>query len=162
MGVGSNLNLNATINPDFGQVEIDPAVINLSDVETFYDEKRPFFIEGATIFNFGYGGAKNYWGFNWGSTDFFYSRRIGRPPQGDVPYDYEYADYPTGTHIIAAGKLTGKIGESWNVGTIQSVTKREYVHFSNNGIQSEAEVEPLSYYGIFRAQNEFSEGQTRI
>lgn len=159
MGVGSNLNLNATINPDFGQVEIDPAVINLSDVETFYDEKRPFFIEGATIFNFGYGGARNYWGFNWGGADFFYSRRIGRPPQGDVPYDYEYADYPTGTHILAAAKLTGKIGDSWNVGTIQSVTKRESVRFSNNGIQSEVEVEPLSYYGIFRAQNEFSEGR---
>jgi hypothetical protein len=159
MGVGSNLNLNATINPDFGQVEIDPAVINLSDVETFYDEKRPFFIEGSNIFNFGYGGARNYWGFNWGGADFFYSRRIGRQPQGNVPYDYEYADYPTGTHILGAGKLTGKIGDSWNVGTIQSVTKREYVHFSNNGIQSEAEIEPLAYYGIFRAQNEFSEGQ---
>ncbi len=129
MGVGSNLNLNLTINPDFGQVEIDPAVINLSDVETFYDEKRPFFIEGATIFNFGYGGARNYWGFNWGGADFFYSRRIGRQPQGDIPYDYEYADYPTGTHILAAGKLTGKIGESWNVGTIQSITKREYVRY---------------------------------
>jgi hypothetical protein len=159
MGIGSNLNLNATINPDFGQVEIDPAVINLSDVETFYDEKRPFFIEGSTIFNFGYGGARNYWGFNWGGADFFYSRRIGRQPQGSVPYDYEYADYPTGTHILAAGKLTGKLGDSWNVGTIQNITKREYVRYSNNGVQSETEVEPLSYYGIFRAQNEFAGGQ---
>ena len=81
-GIGSNLNLNATINPDFGQVEIDPAVINLSDVETFYEEKRPFFIEGLSIFNFGYGGARSYWGFNLGGADFFYSRRIGRHPQG--------------------------------------------------------------------------------
>jgi len=159
MGIGSNLNLNATINPDFGQVEIDPAVINLSDVETFYDEKRPFFIEGSTIFNFGYGGARNYWGFNWGGADFFYSRRIGRQPQGTLPYDYEFAEYPAGTHILAAGKLTGKLGDSWNVGTIQNITKREYVQYSNNRIQSEAEVEPLSYYGIFRAQNEFAEGQ---
>ncbi len=162
MGVGSNLNLNATINPDFGQVEIDPAVINLSDVETFYDEKRPFFIEGSSIFNFGYGGARNYWGFNWGGADFFYSRRIGRQPQGSVPYDYEFADYPTGTHILAAGKLTGKLGESWNIGTIQNITKREYVQYSNNGIQSETEVEPLSYYGIFRAQNEFNGGQQAL
>ena len=159
MGVGSNLNLNATINPDFGQVEIDPAVINLSDVETFYEEKRPFFIEGSSIFNFGYGGARNYWGFNWGGADFFYSRRIGRPPQGSVPYDYEFAEYPAGTHILAAGKLTGKLGDSWNIGTIQNITKREFVNYSNNGIQSEAEVEPLSYYGIFRAQNEFAAGQ---
>lgn len=159
MGVGSNLNLNATINPDFGQVEIDPAVINLSDVETFFDEKRPFFIEGSTIFNFGYGGARNYWGFNWGGADFFYSRRIGRQPQGSIPDEVDYSDYPTGTHILAAGKLTGKLGDSWNVGTIQNMTKREYAKVSTNGVQSETEIEPLAYYGIFRGQNEFSGGQ---
>ena len=159
MGIGSNLNLNATINPDFGQVEIDPAVINLSDVETFFEEKRPFFIEGSTIFNFGYGGAENYWGFNWSSPDFFYSRRVGRQPQGSLPEDVDYYDYPTGTHIIGAGKLTGKLGNSWNVGTIQNITKREFARTSSNGVQSETEVEPLAYYGIFRAQNEFDEGQ---
>jgi hypothetical protein len=158
-GIGSNLNLNATINPDFGQVEIDPAVINLSDVETFYQEKRPFFIEGSTIFDFGMGGARNYWGFNWGGTDFFYSRRIGRQPQGSIPDDVDYSDYPTGTHILAAAKLTGKLGDSWNVGTIQNITKREYAGISTNGTQSEIEVEPLSYYGIFRGQNEFDNGQ---
>jgi hypothetical protein len=159
MGVGSNLNLNATINPDFGQVEIDPAVINLSDVETFYQEKRPFFIEGSTIFDFGTGGARNYWGFNWGGTDFFYSRRIGRQPQGSIPDDVDYSDFPTGTHILAAAKLTGKLGESWNVGTIQNVTRREFAGISINGTQSEIEVEPLTYYGIFRGQNEFDNGQ---
>jgi len=81
LGLGQNLTLDGTINPDFGQVEVDPAVVNLSDVETFYQEKRPFFIEGSSIFNFGQGGARNYWGFNWGNPDFFYSRRIGRTPQ---------------------------------------------------------------------------------
>src|SRR5690606_9498699 len=85
MGLGTNLNLNATINPDFGQVEIDPAVINLSDIETFFNEKRPFFVEGSTIFNFGQGGATNYWGFNWAVLIIFYSRRIGRAPQETVP-----------------------------------------------------------------------------
>ena len=159
MGIGSNLNLNATVNPDFGQVEIDPAVINLSDVETFYEEKRPFFIEGSTIFNFGYGGAQNYWGFNWGGADFFYSRRIGRHPQGSIPDDADYSDYPEGTHILAAGKLTGKIGDSWNVGTIQNITKREYSRISTDGVRSETEIEPLSYYGIFRGQNEFGGGK---
>ena len=159
MGIGSNLNLNATVNPDFGQVEIDPAVINLGDVETFFEEKRPFFIEGSTIFNFGYGGARNYWGFNWGGADFFYSRRIGRQPQGSVPEEVDYVDYPTGTHILAAGKLTGKLGDSWNIGTIQNVTKREYARISTNGVRSETEVEPLAYYGIFRGQNEFGSGQ---
>src|SRR5205807_2129331 len=87
IGLGPNLTLNATVNPDFGQVEVDPAVVNLSDAETFFQEKRPFFIEGASIFNFGRGGARNYWGFNWAEPRFFYSRRIGRAPQGSVPSD---------------------------------------------------------------------------
>ena len=65
-GLSSNLTLNATINPDFGQVEVDPAVVNLSDVETFFDEKRPFFIEGSNIFQFGRGGARSNWRFQLG------------------------------------------------------------------------------------------------
>ena len=157
MGIGSGLTLNGTINPDFGQVEIDPAVINLSDVETFFPEKRPFFIEGSSIFNFGRGGASNYWNFNWGTPNFFYSRRIGREPTGSVP-DADYVDYPTGTHILGAAKLTGKLGESWNFGTIQSLTKREYAEIQNNRSRSDVEVEPLSYYGVIRAQKEFDEG----
>ena len=162
MGVGSNLILNATVNPDFGQVEIDPAVINLSDVETFYPERRPFFIEGSKLFDFGYGGANNYWGFNWGSPDFFYSRRIGKQPQGGVPDEVDYLEYPTGTHIIGAAKLTGKLDESWNVGTIQSITKKEFAHISVDGVQSNIEVEPIAYYGVVRAQNEINEGRQGI
>jgi len=157
MGLGTNLNLNATINPDFGQVEIDPAVINLSDIETFFNEKRPFFVEGSTIFNFGQGGATNYWGFNWANPIIFYSRRIGRAPQGTVP-DADYSDLPDGTHILGAAKISGKIGDNWNVGVIQSLTQREYANLYSNGIRSEAEIEPLSYYGIFRAQKELNEG----
>jgi hypothetical protein len=155
MGIGSNLTLNATINPDFGQVEIDPAVINLSDVETFYSEKRPFFIEGSTIFEFGVGGARNYWGFNWPGPDFFYSRRLGRAPQGSVPDDTDYKDYPDGTHILGAAKLTGKIGDSWNVGTIQALTSREKAKYSIDGKTSETDVEPFTYYGVARVQKEF-------
>jgi hypothetical protein len=89
MGVGGRLTLNGTVNPDFGQVEVDPAVVNLSDVETFYPEKRPFFVENSTIFSFGNQGANNYWGFNWPEPTFFYSRRIGRAPAGAVP-DADY------------------------------------------------------------------------
>jgi len=157
MGIGSNLTLNATINPDFGQVEIDPAVINLSDVETFYSEKRPFFVEGSSIFNFGQGGARSYWGFNWSNPDFFYSRRIGKVPEGSLP-DNDYADYPAGTHILAASKLTGKLNGNWNVGTIQAVTRREYAEYQYNGSRFETEVEPFTYSGIFRVQKEFDEG----
>ena len=71
-----------TINPDFGQVEVDPAVVNLTAFETFFDEKRPFFLEGAQIFNnFGTGGSNSFWGFNTSDPHIFYSRRIGRAPQ---------------------------------------------------------------------------------
>jgi len=74
LGIGNNFTLDATVNPDFGQVEVDPAVVNLSDIETFYREKRPFFIEGASTFNFGRGGSSNFWSLNWSGPDFFYSR----------------------------------------------------------------------------------------
>jgi hypothetical protein len=161
ISIGSNLKLNATINPDFGQVEIDPAVINLSDVETYYDEKRPFFLEGSTIFNFGQGGATNYWSFNWGNPQFFYSRRIGRTPQGSLP-DADYSDVPLGTHILGAAKLTGKIGDNWTLGTIQAVTKKEFAEQQTDGNRSEIEVEPLTYYGVLRIQKEIAEGQQGI
>ncbi|MEE9170101.1 MAG: DUF5916 domain-containing protein [bacterium] len=158
IGIGNNLTLDATVNPDFGQVEVDPAVVNLSDVETFFSERRPFFIEGSTTFNFGSGGSNNFWGFNWGSPDFFYSRRIGRAPQGEMP-DYDYADVPDGTTILGAGKLTGKVGNNINMGTILAVTARENADLELNENRSIAEVEPLTYYGIFRAQKEIDNGR---
>ena len=157
-GIGSNLTVDATINPDFGQVEVDPAVVNLSDVETFFNEKRPFFIEGSTIFNFGSGGSNNNWGFNWGNPDFFYTRRVGRAPQGSVP-EADFADVPTGTHILGAAKLTGKLGDSWNIGSINAITSRERAELDTNGHRFNSEVEPLTYYGVFRGQKEFDGGR---
>lgn len=154
-GLGSNLTLDMTMNPDFGQVEVDPAVVNLSDVETFFEEKRPFFIEGASIFNFGYGGARDYWGFNWWSPDFFYSRRIGRVPQGST-LDHDFSDVPEGAHILGAAKLTGKVGNNWNVGTIHALTRREKGKFAEGDKRFRSEVEPLTYYGVFRAQKEIN------
>jgi hypothetical protein len=158
--VGSNLTLNATVNPDFGQVEVDPAVVNLSDVETFFQEKRPFFIEGSSIFNFGFGGASDYWGFNWPGPDMFYTRRIGRTPQGGTDAA-TYTDRPEGVRILGALKLTGKLGDRWNLGTLASVTAREYAQLYDaaSGVTSEQEVEPLAFYGVFRAQREFPEGR---
>lgn len=161
LGLGSNLTLNATVNPDFGQVEVDPAVVNLSDVETSFDEKRPFFIEGSTIFNFGRGGSNNNWGFNWNNLNFLYTRRIGRAPQGSVP-SADFADVPGGTGILGAAKLSGKIGDNWNVGTIQAVTSREYAELQTAGQRSRAEVEPLTYYGVTRGSKEFNEGRQAL
>lgn len=157
-GIGSNLTVDATVNPDFGQVEVDPAVVNLSDVETFFNEKRPFFIEGSSIFNFGYGGSNSNWGFNWGNPDFFYSRRIGRAPQGTVP-SADFSQVPSGTHILGAAKLTGKLGDSWNIGSINAVTSRERAELDTSGHRFKAEIEPLTYYGIFRGQKEFDKGR---
>ncbi len=157
VGLTPNLTLNGTVNPDFGQVEVDPAVVNLSDVETFFPEKRPFFIEGASIFNFGMGGSNSNWGFNFGNPDFFYTRRIGRAPQGGLP-DHDYADVPDGVPILGAAKLTGKVGDGWNVGTVQAITGRGEADVLFNGEEFAAEVEPLTYYGVVRAQREFDEG----
>ncbi|HET7790005.1 MAG TPA: DUF5916 domain-containing protein [Gemmatimonadales bacterium] len=158
VGLGSNLTLDATVNPDFGQVEVDPAVVNLSDVETFFNEKRPFFVEGSSIFDFGQGGTNNNWGFNWGNPQFFYSRRIGRPPQGSLP-DADYSDVPSGTHILGALKLTGKAFNSWNVGAVSAITNREMADLDTSGVRFRAEVEPLTYYGVYRAQKEFGQGR---
>ena len=123
LGIGSNLTLDATVNPDFGQVEVDPAVVNLSDVETFFDERRPFFVEGASIFNFGEGGANDFWGFDWANPSFLYTRRMGRAPQGELPDDYDYSDVPSGSNILGAAKLSGKVG-TWSLGALSAFTPR--------------------------------------
>jgi hypothetical protein len=158
MGLGSNLTLDATVNPDFGQVEVDPAVVNLSDVETYFEEKRPFFIEGAKIFEFGYGGATNYFGFNWWAPTLFYSRRIGRVPQGTLP-DADFVDVPVGVKILGAGKLTGKLARDWNVGMLHAVTERERANLLAGGRAFKADAEPAAYYGVLRAQREFPENR---
>lgn len=159
LGLSSNLTLNATVNPDFGQVEVDPAVVNLSDVESFFQEKRPFFIEGAGLFNnFGFGGSNNYWNFNWGSPNLFYSRRIGRTPQGSLP-SVDFVDSPVGTKILGAGKITGKVGDNINVGMINAITAREFAEYQDVNHRDKIEVEPLTYYGAFRGQKEFDQGR---
>src|SRR5512134_2810375 len=158
VGIGSNLTLDGTVNPDFGQVEVDPAVVNLTDIENFFEERRPFFIEGGTIFtNFGFGGANDFWGFNWGGVDILYSRRIGRAPQGSVP-EADYSSTPSGANILGAAKLTGQIG-SWNLGVLNALTSREHARIAVGDVRTRAEVEPLSWYGVSRVQKEFGSGR---
>ena len=160
--LGSNLTLNATANPDFGQVEVDPAVVNLSDVESFYQEKRPFFTENARVFSFGRDGPNDSWGMNWPAPTFFYSRRIGRAPQGGVPGDAVFADVPMATHILGAAKLTGRPAPGWNFGTLQALTSREDARVWADGFESRTEVEPLTWYGMVRGQREFKEGRNGL
>ncbi len=156
-GLKSNLTLNMTVNPDFGQVEVDPAVINISDQETYYEEKRPFFIEGADIFRFGTGGANTERYLGWDNPDFFYSRRIGRSPQGSMQ-PYGYVDYPDWTTILTAVKVTGKIGRGWNIGFLNALTNREKATIKVGDESTKQEIEPFSYYGVLRAQKEFHQG----
>ncbi|HOW84872.1 MAG TPA: DUF5916 domain-containing protein [Candidatus Aminicenantes bacterium] len=162
LGLKSNLTLDATVNPDFGQVEVDPAVLNLSAYETYYEEKRPFFIEGAALFNnFGRGGVFLNASINWPQPRFFYSRRIGREPQGAVTGD-GYSRVPDRTTILGAAKLTGKLGGSWNVGWLNAITGSEFAEIDLLGTRLRQKVEPLSYYGALRIQKEFAGGRNGL
>jgi hypothetical protein len=151
VGLTSNLTLNGTVNPDFGQVEVDPAVVNLTAFETFFEEKRAFFLEGSQIFgNFGTGGSNSFWGFNTSDPSIFYSRRIGRTPQLSAAGDY--VDPPTATTILGAAKLTGKTGGGWSIGILEAVTDEELARTRTGFADGTSAVEPLSNYFVARVQ----------
>jgi hypothetical protein len=160
-GVTSDLTLNATLNPDFGQVEADPSQVNLSAFETFFPEKRPFFLEGADIFrvrgNFPYFVRGN--GF--GNDQLFYSRRVGRRPQGGVPESAEHFDFPDASSITAAAKLSGKTRSGWSIGVLDALTEDEHVRYiDGSGNRRESPVEPLSNFMVARAIKDFNKGRT--
>jgi hypothetical protein len=155
IGLGSNLTVDATINPDFGQVEVDPAQLNLSAFETYYSERRPFFVEGSNIFNFGRGGANSNSNFNWSNPQFFYSRRIGKAP---ARYLYGFNNSPNQTTILGAAKISGKLNSEQSLGILAAVTQREMADVENNGARTREEVEPLTFYGMGRTQYEFNDG----
>ncbi len=158
----SNLILNLSLNPDFGQVEVDPAEINLSGFETFLAEKRPFFLEGASIFNFGQGGISSSWNFGWQNPVLFYSRRIGRSPRL-YPQDYsEIIYYPDFTNIIAAAKVSGKVFNNFNLGALSAFTSRQKARFILNGEELAQTVEPAASYNVLRFQQEFNSGSRSI
>ncbi len=153
VGLSSNLTVDATVNPDFGQVEVDPAVVNLTAFETFFPEKRAFFLEGAHIFNsFGQGGSNSFWGFNVSDPSIFYSRRIGRSPQ--VSLDTDFIDQPAATTIIGAAKLTGKTSGGWNIGLLEAVTGRETARTTLGEVSEATDVEPFTNYAVARVQRE--------
>jgi hypothetical protein len=158
-GLPGGLTLSATVNPDFGQVEVDPAVVNLSAFETFFPEQRPFFVEGADIFRFGQLNTFN----NYGFTQFFYSRRIGRQPQGLVrdPAAVEESS-PEATTILGAAKVSGKVG-GWSLGLMDALTNRETARFRTGaGVNGDYPVEPLTNYFVGRVRRDFSKGATVV
>jgi len=159
VGVTNNLTMDFTIFPDFGQVEADPSEVNLTAFETYFREKRPFFIEGNNItsFNVGLGDG------DIGNDNLFYSRRIGRRPHYDPDLeDNQFAKVPSFTNIIAATKLTGKTENGLSIGIIESVTAEEKAEIDTDGQRSFETVEPLTNYSIVRLQKDINEGNTII
>jgi len=159
IGIGNNLTVDATINPDFGQVEVDPSELNLSEFETRYREKRPFFIEGRSIFSFGTGGPTNHMSFGTMEPTFFYSRRIGKYPSYGNDVEGDWIKVPSATPILGATKLSGKITDTWSVGSFSAITRREFANVQIDGENSEVEVEPLTSYNLFRTLKEFNQGR---
>ena len=158
--LSSNLTLDGTINPDFGQVELDPSVINLTAFETRYAERRPFFVEGADIFGFGEAGPMGSVGRG---PEVFYSRRIGRPPRGAVPSGAAFSDVPSATTIAGAAKITGRFGSGWSLGILEAVTARETAAYVDAGRSGhELTVEPAANYFVGRLRRQIRGGQTRV
>lgn len=156
IGLTGNLTLDLAFNPDFGQAEVDPAVINLSAFETYYSEKRTFFLEGSDIFYFGTNPAGGVWGCYWHDPAIFYSRRIGKQPTGNPTHEGDVHIAESAT-ILGAAKVSGKIG-NWSVGSVNAVTQREFAMVDSAGIRFKDEIEPLTYYGVFRGLHEFNDG----
>lgn len=159
-GLGTAFTLDATFNPDFGQVEVDPAVINLSAFETFYAERRPFFVEDARIFDFDLSGR---------GSELFYTRRIGRQPQGGAPAGATHADVPDRTTILGAAKLTGRTVGGLSLGALGAVTgaadgRARFEAASPAVADSFARfpAEPRAYHGVLRARQDFRDGATTM
>lgn len=153
VGISSDYTLDLSINPDFGQVEADPSVLNLTTFETFYEEKRPFFMEGNEIFDFKLCDDISY-----------YSRRIGSAPSFPGSYeDSDISDIPTHTTILGAAKLTGKSSKGLSVGLINGFTAEEYgVARDTAGNERDIQVAPLSNYLASRIKKEYKEGTTIV
>ncbi|MFC1483979.1 DUF5916 domain-containing protein [Candidatus Neomarinimicrobiota bacterium] len=156
-GITGNLTLDLAINPDFGQAEVDPAVINLTAFETFYQEKRAFFQEGSDIFSFGADPTGGLWGCAWYGPTMFYSRRIGRQPNSSPAHDGD-AYTPDQTTILGAAKISGKIA-NWSVGSINAITQEEFARVDSEGVRFKDSIEPASFYGVYRGMGEFNNGK---
>jgi hypothetical protein len=154
LGLTSNFTLDATVNPDFGQVEADPSVVNLTAYETFYAEKRPFFLEGRKILSFGVEDE----------DQLFYSRRVGAPPSG-VPFlgpDEEMASLPESTTILGAFKVTGRTDGGTSVAVLQAFTQKETVSVTSSLGSRDAVVEPFGSYTVARLHKDWDKGNTSL
>jgi hypothetical protein len=159
----SNLTLSGTVNPDFGQVEVDPAVVNLSAFETYFEERRPFFVEGSGLFSFG--GMSCFFCSNTSSLSMFYSRRIGRTPQalGAAYAEGPYVSAPDNTTILSAAKVTGRTGSGWSLGFLDAATAREQATVERaDSSRTAVTVEPFTNYFVARVAKDLRGGNTVI
>ncbi|HEY3286212.1 MAG TPA: DUF5916 domain-containing protein [Gemmatimonadaceae bacterium] len=160
----TNLTLDATINPDFGQVEVDPSVLNLSASETYYDERRPFFVSGSSAFSFG--GMSCYFCDNVSGLGAFYSRRVGRPPQlaGYVKGRAAFADVPSNTSILGAAKVTGRTSNGYSIGLLDAFTDRETARYvrPNATATTHQLVEPMANYFVGRVKKDLHDGASSV
>ncbi len=167
----SNFTLDATLNPDFGQIEADESQVNLSANELFLREQRPFFVEGSSTFRFGTGvGGGGFGGFGGGGggggggmSQLLYSRRIGRAPQGSVPSASRYSNIPEATTILGAAKITGRTAKGWSLGIMEAVTgSQEAPWVDSVANRFTTQVEPNSNYFVARVKKDLREGQSNV
>jgi hypothetical protein len=161
-GLTSDFTLTATINPDFGQVEADPSEVNLSAFESFFQERRPFFTEGSDIFSFNVGFPYSVRGAHFGNDQPFYSRRLGRQPQGGAPDAALFASAPEATTILGAAKLSGKTRSGWSIGLLDAVTAQEDVRFLTGDGRDALVAEPMTNYAVGRVIKDFNGGQSAV
>lgn len=159
LGVTSDLTLSATLLPDFGQVEADPALVNLSGVEVGFAERRPFFVEGGDLFQ------QNIAAQEWivGRDQLFYSRRIGRAPQGATPSHAAFAERVDATRLLGALKLSGKTRSGWSLGALSATTEETQAAFVDaGGAAGSSVIEPLSHYGVLRLARDVAGGEGTV
>ena len=152
IGITNDLTLDVTINPDFGQVEADPAAINLDGFEIFNRDQRPFFVENNNIFDYRFADNRN---------NLFFSRRIGRSPQVyPETTDEAFVNQPQNTTILGAAKFSGKTKNGWSIGVLESMTSKEFTEISANGNTSKSLAEPFTNYFVGRVQKDFNKKNT--
>ena len=162
LGITNDLTLDFTINPDFGQVEADPSAIALDGFQIFFQERRPFFIENKNIFDYAFSSSVN-GGRTFGFDNLFYSRRIGRAPQGFPNLqEGEFSDQPNISTILGAAKFSGKTRNGWSIGILEAATAEEVATISDGTEEREEAVEPFTNYVVTRIQKDFNNNNTFI